>query len=95
MYDIDPMTLILKFDPDNIMMYYYAKSEVSTSIHSNRHTHTHMKTLQNITSTGYAGGNEVDFSGGARICYRGHQPCGGSDAPMFRKFYVAGFPASV
>ena len=35
------------------------------------YTHTHMKTLQNITSTGYAGGNEVDFSGGARICYRG------------------------
>ena len=36
MYDlrIDQITLILKLAPDIIMMYYYAKNEVSISIHS-------------------------------------------------------------
>ena len=65
------MILILKHDLDIIIMYYYAKNEVSMSIHwkviartdrqTDRHTHTDVYTqtdTQNITSTVYAGGNK-------------------------------------
>ena len=49
--DLDPMTLILKFDIDMIKMYQHTKNEVSMSSASkviaqtDKHTHTHTHTL--------------------------------------------------
>ena len=50
--DLDPMTLILKFDIDMIKMYQHTKNEVSmssaskviaqTDKHTDTHTHTHL-----------------------------------------------------
>ena len=58
MYDlcIDRMTLILKPYLDIIMMYYYAKNEVSMSIHSKvvtqqTDTQTHRQTHADTTKT--------------------------------------------
>ena len=65
--DIDPLTLILKQDLDNTMMYYYAKDEVSISIHSkviawthmrtHIYTHTHTDATKTLPLLQYAGGN--------------------------------------
>ena len=61
------MTLILKLDLDIVKMYHHTKNEVSMSTGSKviarteQHTHRHTRRhYENITSTAYVGGKNLE-----------------------------------